>query len=51
MTPARSLTVALLALALLVGARPGAEAQFPHGLLAGSGRKKAKEPVRSKRGH
>ena len=36
MTPARSLTVALLALAVLVGALPGAEAQFPHGLLAGS---------------
>ena len=38
-TPARSLTVALLALAVLIGARPGAEAQFPHGLLAGAGSK------------
>jgi spore coat protein U-like protein len=32
--PARSLTVALLAVAVLIGVRPGAEAQFPHGLLA-----------------
>ena len=34
MTPARSLTVALLALGVLIATRPGAEAQFPHGLLA-----------------
>jgi hypothetical protein len=33
-TPARSLTVALLALGVLIATRPGAEAQFPHGLLA-----------------
>jgi spore coat protein U-like protein len=38
-TPARSLTVALLALAVLVGARPDAEAQFPRGLLADAGKK------------
>ena len=34
MTPARSLAVALLALAVVIGARPVAEAQFPHGLMA-----------------
>jgi spore coat protein U-like protein len=33
-TPARSLTVALLALTVLTVARPIAEAQFPRGLLA-----------------
>jgi len=33
-TPARSLRVALLALAVLIAARPGVEAQFPKGLLA-----------------
>ena len=36
MTPARSLTVALLALGVLIATRPGAEAQFPRGLLAGA---------------
>ena len=35
MTPARSLLIVLLALAVLIGARPAAEAQFPRGLLAG----------------
>jgi spore coat protein U-like protein len=39
-TPARSLTVALLTLAVLIGALPGAEAQFPKGLLAGTPRDK-----------
>ena len=34
MTPFRSLFVAMVATVLLVGARPGAEAQFPRGLLA-----------------
>ena len=34
MTPARSLLIAVVAVAL-VGARPGAEAQFPRGLMAG----------------
>ena len=37
MTPARSLTIALLAVVVLILARPGAEAQFPHGLLAAPG--------------
>ena len=41
MTRARSLTVALLAVAVLIGVRPGAEAQFPHGLLAGAPGNKA----------
>ena len=36
MTLGRSLAVALLALAVLIAARPGAEAQFPKGLLAGA---------------
>jgi len=40
-TRARSLTVALLAVAVLIGVRPGAEAQFPHGLLAGAPGNKA----------
>jgi spore coat protein U-like protein len=35
MTPFRSLFVAMVATVLLVGARPGAEPQFPRGLLAG----------------
>jgi spore coat protein U-like protein len=35
MTPFRSLFVAMIATVLLVGARSGAEAQFPRGLLAG----------------
>jgi len=34
MTPFRSLFVVMVATVLLVGARSGAEAQFPHGLLA-----------------
>jgi len=34
MRPCRSLFVAMVAAGLLIGARPGAEAQFPHGLLA-----------------
>ena len=34
MTPLRALAVALLAMAGLIGVRGGAEAQFPHGLLA-----------------
>jgi len=34
MTPSRSLFVVMAAAMLLAGARPGAEAQFPHGLLA-----------------
>jgi spore coat protein U-like protein len=38
-TATRSVTVALLALAVLIGARPDAEAQFPHGLLAAAGKK------------
>ena len=42
MTPFRSLFVAMAAAALLVGARSGAEAQFPRGLLA--------EPPRDSRG-
>jgi spore coat protein U-like protein len=33
-TPARSLLIVVLALAVLIGAQPGAEAQFPRGLLA-----------------
>jgi len=33
-TRARSLTVAMLALAVLIAGRPGAKTQFPHGLLA-----------------
>jgi spore coat protein U-like protein len=40
MTPARAVTVALLASAVLVGTRPGAEAQFPRGLLAAAPREK-----------
>jgi spore coat protein U-like protein len=40
MTPFRLLFVAMVAAVLLVGARPGAEAQFPHGLLAGPEGKK-----------
>jgi spore coat protein U-like protein len=45
-TPARSLAVALLALAVMAGARPGAEAQFPRGLLAGApGTKAPGEPT------
>jgi spore coat protein U-like protein len=36
MTPFRSLFVAMIATVLLVGARSGAEAQFPRGLLAGA---------------
>ena len=39
MTPVRSLRV-VLALAVLIGARPGVEAQFPKGLLAGAPRDK-----------
>ena len=35
MTPFRLLFVAMIAAVLLVGARSGAEAQFPRGLLAG----------------
>ena len=35
MTPLRSLLVAMIAAVLLVVAGPGAEAQFPRGLLAG----------------
>lgn len=38
MTPARSLLIAMVAAVLLIGARPGAEAQFPRGLLAGAPR-------------
>ena len=34
MTPPRALLIAVVAMAPLIGARPGAEAQFPHGLLA-----------------
>lgn len=34
MTPFRLLFVAMVATVLLIGARSGAEAQFPHGLLA-----------------
>jgi spore coat protein U-like protein len=34
MTPFRSLFVVMVATVVLVGARPGAEAQFPRGLLA-----------------
>ena len=46
MTPARSLTVALLAVAVMVSARPGAEAQFPRGLLAGApGEKTPEAPI------
>ena len=41
MTPFRSLFVAMVAAVLLVGARSGAEAQFPRGLLAGPPREKA----------
>jgi len=37
-TPARSLLIAMVAAVLLIGARPGAEAQFPRGLLAGAPR-------------
>jgi spore coat protein U-like protein len=37
-TPARALLIAMLALAVLIVARPGAEAQFPRGLLASSPR-------------
>jgi spore coat protein U-like protein len=40
MTPLKSLFVAMMATVMLVGARSGAEAQFPHGLLAGPGAKK-----------
>ncbi len=40
MTPLKSLFVAMIATVMLVGARPDAEAQFPHGLLAGPGAKK-----------
>ena len=40
MTPLRSLFVAMIATVLLVGARPGAEAQFPRGLLAATPREK-----------
>jgi spore coat protein U-like protein len=36
MTPFRLLLVAMVATLLLVGARPGAGAQFPRGLLAGA---------------
>lgn len=36
MTPKGSLTIALLALTVLIGVWPRAEAQFPHGLLAGT---------------
>jgi spore coat protein U-like protein len=38
MTPARSLLIALLALAVLIGAQPSARAQFPRGLLAAAPR-------------
>jgi len=34
MTPPRALLIAVVAMAPLIGARPGAEAQFPRGLLA-----------------
>lgn len=34
MTLARSLLIAVVAVAPLIGTRPGAEEQFPHGLLA-----------------
>jgi len=37
-TPARSLLVAMLGAVLLIGARPGAEVQFPRGLLSGAPR-------------
>ena len=40
MTPPRALLIAVVAMAPLIGARPGAEAQFPRGLLAGPGAKK-----------
>jgi spore coat protein U-like protein len=40
MTPLRLLFVAMVATVMLVGARSGAEAQFPHGLLAGPAEKK-----------
>ena len=39
MTPARSLLVAMVAVALLIGARPiGGDEQFPRGLLSGAPR-------------
>jgi spore coat protein U-like protein len=38
MTAARSVLIALLALAVLIGAQPGAGAQFPRGLLAAAPR-------------
>ena len=41
MTPFRSLFVAMVATGLLAGARPGAEPQFPRGLLAAPPREKA----------
>src|SRR6185295_14028035 len=34
MTPVRALLIAVLAIVPVIGARPGAEAQFPRGLLA-----------------
>ena len=40
MTPFRLLFVAMVAAGLLAGARPGAEAQFPRGLLAATPREK-----------
>jgi spore coat protein U-like protein len=40
MTPLKSLFVAMIAAVMLVAARSGAEAQFPHGLLAGPAEKK-----------
>jgi spore coat protein U-like protein len=39
-TPLKSLFVAMIATVMLVGARSGAEAQFPRGLLAGPAEKK-----------
>ena len=40
MTPLRALLIAVVAIAPLIGAPPGAEAQFPRGLLAGPEGKK-----------
>ena len=51
MTPARSLLVAMVAVALLIGARPTAgDEQFPRGLLSGRTENTQTASARSKRG-
>ncbi len=51
MTPARSLLIAMVAVVLLIGARPIAgDEQYPRGLMASAAPKAITAPARSRHG-